>query len=573
MANTLRIKRRSSGASGAPSSLENAELAFNEVDDVLYYGEGTGGLGGSATSVIAIAGPGAFTTLSSAQTITGNKTFTGTVVVQTPSANTHATTKLYVDQLIDQVNSNINAVATSFTVAADSGSNKTITSGTDTLIISGGTGLSSVTSDTDTITLNLDNTAVTAGSYGSANSVTTFTVDAQGRLTAAGTTTININAGQITGFTEDAQDAAAALLTNGTHSGISATYDDANSKVNLNVDDFTITLAGDLTGSVTVTDLGNATLTATVAANSVALGTDTTGDYVGSVAAGTGISVTNTSVEGGTFTVNNEGVLSVAGTANQLQVSAANGNVTFSLANDVTIPNNLTVTGDLLVQGNTTTLNTETLAVEDKNILLANTSSPTDASADGAGFTVKGSTDKTFNWVDGTDSWTSSENMDLASGKTYNISGATVLSNTTLGSSVVNSSLTSVGTISSGTWNGSTVAISYGGTGATSASQARTNLGLAIGTDVQAYDAELAALAGLASAADKLPYFTGSGTAALADLTSYARNLISSASASIARTTLGLGTISIQDADDVNITGGSLSDVTISNTVIDGGTF
>jgi len=572
MANTLRIKRRSSGASGAPSSLENAELAFNEVDDVLYYGEGTGGLGGSATSVIAIAGPGAFTTLSSAQTISGNKTFTGTVVVPTPSSNTHAVTKLYVDELIANVNSEINAVATSFNLAADSGSNSSITSGTDTLTIAGGVGLSSAISG-DTVTINLDNTTVTAASYGLANSVTTFTVDAQGRLTAAGTTLININAGQITGFTEDAQDAAAALLTNGTHSGISASYDDNNSKVNLDVADFTITLAGDLSGSVTVTDLANATLTASIVADSVALGTDTTGNYVASVSAGTGISVTNTAVEGGTFTVNNEGVLSATGTANQVQVSAANGNVTFSLANDVTIPNNLTVTGDLLVQGNTTTLNTATLAVEDKNILLANTSSPTDGSADGAGITVKGSTDKTFNWIDGTDSWTSSENMDLASGKTYNISGVTVLSNTTLGSSVVNSSLTSVGTISSGTWNGSTVSISYGGTGATSAPQARTNLGLAIGTDVQAYDAELAALAGLTSAADKLPYFTGSGTAALADLTSYARSLISSASASIARTTLGLGTISVQDADDVNITGGSLSDVTISNTVIDGGTF
>jgi hypothetical protein len=153
------------------------------------------------------------------------------------------------------------------------------------------------------------------------------------------------------------------------------------------------------------------------------------------------------------------------------------------------------------------------------------------------------------------------------------VDGSVVLSNTTLGSGVVYSSLSSVGTITSGTWNGTTVGILYGGTGATTASQARTNLGLSIGTDVQAYDPELEAIAGLTSAADKLPYFTGSGTAALADLTSYARSLISSASASIARTTLGLGTISVQDADDVNITGGSLSDVTISNTVIDGGTF
>ncbi len=51
MANTLRIKRRVSGSAGAPTSLENAEICFNEVDDTLYYGKGTGGAGGSATSI------------------------------------------------------------------------------------------------------------------------------------------------------------------------------------------------------------------------------------------------------------------------------------------------------------------------------------------------------------------------------------------------------------------------------------------------------------------------------------------------------------------------------------------
>jgi hypothetical protein len=80
MANTIRIKRRaSSGGAGAPASLENAELAFNEAGNVLYYGTGTGGSGGSATSVIAIAGNGAFVDLSTTQTVGGTKTFSNTI--------------------------------------------------------------------------------------------------------------------------------------------------------------------------------------------------------------------------------------------------------------------------------------------------------------------------------------------------------------------------------------------------------------------------------------------------------------------------------------------------------------
>lgn len=106
-----------------------------------------------------------------------------------------------------------------------------------------------------------------------------------------------------------------------------------------------------------------------------------------------------------------------------------------------------------------------------------------------------------------------------------------------------------------------------------SVSSARSNLGLAIGTDVQAFDQELAALAGLTSAADKLPYFTGSGTASVADFSSFGRSLVDDANAGAARTTLGLASIATQASDNVSITGGAISNVTLSDVTIDGGTY
>lgn len=98
MANTLRIKRRASGGAGAPASLLNAELAFNEVDNTLYYGKGDSG--GNATSILAIGGDGAFVSLTGTQTISGDKTFTNPVSVATPTASGHAASKGYVDSAI-----------------------------------------------------------------------------------------------------------------------------------------------------------------------------------------------------------------------------------------------------------------------------------------------------------------------------------------------------------------------------------------------------------------------------------------------------------------------------------------
>ena len=137
----------------------------------------------------------------------------------------------------------------------------------------------------------------------------------------------------------------------------------------------------------------------------------------------------------------------------------------------------LTLSGDLTVNGTTTTVNSTTVTVDDKNLELGSVTSPTDAGADGGGITLKGTTDKTISWVDATDAWTLSEHADLASAKEYKIAGTSVLSASTLGSGVTGSSLTSVGTITTGVWNGTDIAVADGGTGANTAAGAKTNLG------------------------------------------------------------------------------------------------
>lgn len=151
------------------------------------------------------------------------------------------------------------------------------------------------------------------------------------------------------------QDDIGAMIAGGAQSGITVTYDDANDAVNFDVDDFTITLGGDLSGSATVTNLGNVTLTATINADSVALGTDTTGDYVESLVAGTGVTLTNNSGESATPTI---AIGQDVGTSS---------NVTFA---DIHSTGDVQIDGDLTVSGTTVTINATNLAIEDNMIYL-----------------------------------------------------------------------------------------------------------------------------------------------------------------------------------------------------------
>ena len=142
---------------------------------------------------------------------------------------------------------------------------------------------------------------------------------------------------------------------------------------------------------------------------------------------------------------------------------------------------------------------------------------------------------------------------DLTATGTINFAGATVSNGGTVTTVAING-----GTISGIT----DLAIADGGTAASNASDARDNLGLTIGTNIQAYDAGLQSIAGLTTAADKMIYTTALDTYAVTDLSAAGRALIDDASAGDQRTTLGLGTMATQNANSVAITGGTISGIT-----------
>jgi hypothetical protein len=142
----------------------------------------------------------------------------------------------------------------------------------------------------------------------------------------------------------------------------------------------------------------------------IALGTDTTGNYVSQVSQGTGITVSHTQGEGSTATITNAGVLSVTGTTNEIEVSGTGsgpwtGAITVGLPNDVTIGGTLTITGDLDVTGSINSVSTSTINVEDNKFLL--NSNVTGSPSLNAGLEVErgDSTNASFIWNETTDVW------------------------------------------------------------------------------------------------------------------------------------------------------------------------
>ena len=129
-------------------------------------------------------------------------------------------------------------------------------------------------------------------------------------------------------------------------------------------------------------------------------------------------------------------------------VTTTSGNLTLdSAGGTTTIADDTIISGNLTVNGTQTIVNSTTMSVDDKNLELG-TGAADDAAANGGGITiVSGEGNKTFQFEATGDNLGSSENVNLASGKAFKIANTSVLNATTLGANVVNSSLTSVGTL------------------------------------------------------------------------------------------------------------------------------
>lgn len=295
-----------------------------------------------------------------------------------------------------------------------SGSTEVIQDIISTSIVAG-TALTSTYSDSaGTTTIDLDDTDVTPGSYGSSTEIPTFTVDAQGRITAAGTAdvatelslsldgsnlgtidlltdTLGFSAGEgidispsspIGSFEISAEDAT--YTNKGIASFNSTDFTVTGGAVSLNKDPV-ITLSGDVTGSATMTNLGDVTITTTIEPNSVALGTDTTGSYISTIA--------------GT-----DGEITVSGSGSE---SAA---VTIGLPDDVTIAGDLTINGNLDVQGSINSISTTEVNIVDNKVNL--NSNVTGSPVANAGIRVERgtSTDVEILWNETADQWTLTNN-------------------------------------------------------------------------------------------------------------------------------------------------------------------
>ena len=312
------------------------------------------------------------------------------------------------------------------------------------------TGDVTITNDEPDQTVTLtDGTGITiTGTYPSFTidcDITQYT-DTDARLALSAGTGISYD--DTTGIITNDEPDQTVTLTNGTDITITGTYPSFTIAYSGTAGSGTVTkasvvsangFAGSVATDTTTPAITISTsITGLLKGDGTAISAATSGtDYVvpsGSITGNAATVTTNASLTGPiTSSGNATSIASQTGTGTKFVMDTSPTLVTPNIG--VATGTSLTLSGDLTVNGTTTTISSTTLEVGDKNIVLASAST-TDAGADGGGITLKGTSDHTWNWIDATDAWTSSDHINLASGKSFYINGTAVLSATALGSGI-----------------------------------------------------------------------------------------------------------------------------------------
>ena len=546
MANTIQLKRRVSGVAGAPAALKSGEIAHNEVDDTLYVGKGDDGAG-NATSVIPLAGKGAFVNLIAAQSIAGAKTF---ATVPKSSEDASAATDLVRKSQLDaglatkaalnhpHVVSDVTGLQSALDAKAPLAS--PALTGTPT----------APTAATDTNTTQIATTAFVLG---------------QASVTAPG------------------MDGTAAVGSSTRFARADHVHPTDTSRAPL--------ASPALTGTPTAPTVANGTNTTQIATTAFVRATrlDQLAAPAADFALG-GYRLTGLGdPQGAQDAVTKAYVdLTVQGLKPKQSVRAA------SVATIATLSGPMTLDGVALVAGDRVLVKDQTTVAQNGIYVVAAGAWARSSDAD-----VWGELVSAYVFVE---SGTVNADMGYLStvdpGGTLGTTAVTFVQFTGAGQILAGAGLTKSGNtldVGAGTGiavaadtvaltgqalavhnlatNGIVARTAAATMAARSIAVSGTGLAVANGDGVAANPtlslaAALASVGALTPAADRIGYYTGAATAALATLTAFARTLLDDADAATSRATLGLGTLATQDAAAVALTGGSLNGF-----AIDGGTF